>query len=142
MTQEMRTDVHVQGTYALKGWEEKTWDGRDHKDVHGAKLTHAKITYALQGGFEGEGHAQLVMTYQDDANATFVGLQQMVGKIGNRSGTFVCKVDGSYAGGEAKSTWEIVPGSGTDDFAGISGQGETTAVHGDTQPYTFDFSFE
>ena len=94
------------------------------------------------GGFEGEGNAQLVMSYRDEANATYVGLQQFVGKIGDRSGTFVCKVDGEFEGGEAKSTWKVVPGSGTGDLAGISGQGETTAVHGDIQPYTFVYSFE
>jgi hypothetical protein len=142
MATDAKTSTHLKGTYRLKSWDEKTWDGKPYTERKGAKLTHAVITYAMQGGFEGEGHAQLVMSYRDEANATYVGLQEMVGKIGDRSGTFVCKVDGGYAGGEAKSTWEIIPGSGTGDFAGISGRGDTTAVHGDTQPYTFDYTFE
>jgi hypothetical protein len=137
-----KSNTHLKGTYGLKGWDEKTWDGKPYKERKGAKLTHAVITYTMQGGFEGEAHSQLVMSYRDEANANYVGLQEMVGKIGDRSGTFVCKVDGAYAGGEAKSTWEIIPGSGTGDFVGITGRGDTTAVHGDTQPYTLDYSFK
>ncbi len=142
MAQKAKAHTHVKGTYGLKSWDEKIWDGKDYKERKGAKLTHAVIVYTLQGGFEGEGHSQLVMSYRDEANATYVGLQQFVGKIGDRTGTFICKVDGTFEGGEAKSTWAVIPGTGTGDWAGITGKGETTAVHGDTQPYTFDYSFE
>ncbi len=142
MTDTPSTKLHVEGTYGIAAWDEKTWDGRDHKEIHGAKLTHAQITYTLHGGFEGEAKVQLVMAYRDDSNATFVGMQQMTGRIGKRSGSFICTVEGYYAGGEAKSKWSIIPGSGTGDFSGIAGEGSTVAVHADTQPYRFDFHFE
>src|ERR1700755_863491 len=71
----------VEGTYGIKSWDEKTWDGKDHKEQHGAKLTHAKIVHDFQGDLEGEASVQYVMSYVDDANATFTGLLHMNGKI-------------------------------------------------------------
>jgi hypothetical protein len=133
---------HAKGTYGIKAWDEKTWDGKDRKEQPGAKLTHAKVTFNFQGDFEGEGNVHYLMAYRDDTYATFVGLQQMVGRLGNRSGSFVVTVNGVFENGAAKSTWTIVPGSGTGDLKGLRGEGQTEARHGDTQPFTFDYSFE
>lgn len=139
---EKSKSIHATGNYEVASWDEKTWDGKDHKEVHGAKLTHAKIVHPFHGGFEGEGKVQYVMSYLDDANATFVGLMQMNGRLGDRSGTFVMKIVGAFANGEARSTWSVIPDSGTGDLKGLRGEGETVAVHADLQPYTFDYSFE
>src|SRR5690242_4345520 len=54
------------GTYGIKSWDEKTWDGKDYKDRSGAKLTHAKIVFTFQGEVEGEVTAQLVMAYRNE----------------------------------------------------------------------------
>ncbi len=134
--------THATGTYELKGWEEKTWDGKDHKDVHGVKLTHAVVLFQFHGDIEAAGNTQYVMIYQDDANASYVGLLQLDGRIGDRSGTCVLKLDGKFESGAATSTMTIVEGSGTGELAGITGQGETSATHGDTQPFTLDYAFE
>jgi hypothetical protein len=141
MAQEMTT-THATGTYGIKSWDEKTWDGKDRKEQPGAKLTHAVIVQTFQGDFEGEGTGHLVMTYRDDTYATYVGLQHMVGRLGDRSGSFVLKHDGVFEGGEARTTLTIVPGSGTGELSGLRGEGSTVAVHGDTQPISFDYYFE
>src|SRR3989442_9773523 len=99
------TSQHAKGSYGIKGWDEKTWDDRDYKELKGAKLTHAKVTFTFHGDFEGEGNVQFLMAYRDDSYATFVGLQQMVGRLGDRSGSFVLKVDGVFENGAAKPTW-------------------------------------
>src|SRR6185503_19803772 len=97
MAQKTKTkSTHSKGTYGLKSCEEKTWDGKDYKEANGAKLTHAKIVYTFEGDFVGEGKSQLLMTYRDDANATYVGLQVMEGHLGDRSGTFIAQVVGKF----------------------------------------------
>ncbi len=134
--------TRASGTYGLKSWDEKTWDGKDHKAEHGAKLTTARVVLTFQGDIEGEADVHFEMVYRDDTYATYVGLQRITGRIGNRSGSFVTTASGVFENGAASSTWSIVPGSGTGDLKGIRGEGQTVAHHGDTQPFTLDYYFE
>src|SRR5262245_30438138 len=130
------------GTYGIKSWEEKTWDGKDYRAQRGGKLTHAKVTFTLDGDIEGEGTVQFLMAYRDETYASFVGLQKIVGNLGGREGSFIVQAIGVFENGAAKSTWSVIPGSGTGDLRGLRGEGSTVAVHGDTQPFTLDYYFE
>jgi len=137
-----KAQTHSESTFGIKQWTEKTWDGKEHKDVHGAKQTHADVIFHFNGDFKGEAIVHYLMTYIDDMQATYVGLQKMVGELGGREGSFVLKVDGVFAKTEAKSTYTIVEGSGTGELAGITGSGEAVATHGDVQPFSLDYSLE
>lgn len=141
-SQNTSLSTHADGTYGIKSWDEKTWDGKERQEQPGAKLTHAKIVYSFDGDFKGEGNCQLVMTYRDDMNAQFLGLMHMVGKLGDRSGSFVVEVTGSFENGAATSTWLVIEGSGTDELQGLRGEGQSVARHGDTQPFTLDYAIE
>jgi Protein of unknown function (DUF3224) len=136
------TRKQAKGTYGIKSWDEKTWDGKDRKEQPGAKLTHAVVTFTFQGDIEGEGHVHYLMAYRDDTFATFLGLQQITGRVGDRAGSFVMQVDGKFENGAATSTWMVIPGSGTGELRGIRGEGTTVARHGDQQPFTLDYDFE
>ena len=138
------TGLHTKatGTYGIKSWREQTWEGKDHKEVSGTKLTHAHIVYTFEGDFTGEGEIQLLMAYLDDANATFTGWQRMVGRLGDLDGSFVMKVEGKYENGAASSTWTVIPGMGSGDLADLRGVGESVAQHADTQPFSIDYYFE
>jgi hypothetical protein len=136
------TQARASGSYGIKGWDEKTWDGVDHKAQSGAKLTHAKVIFAFQGDFQGEGEVQFLMSYRDETYATFVGMMKMSGLLNGRDGSFVVQSIGQFENGAASSKWTIVPGSGTGTLTGISGSGESVATHGDSQPFTLVYSFE
>jgi len=136
------TMMRASGTYEIKTWDEKTWEGKELREQSGPKLTHAKITQTFEGNIEGEGIAQLVMSYRDDTFASYVGLMVIVGRIGKRSGSFVFEVKGLYESGMARSVWTVVPGSGTDELHGLHGEGESVADHGPKQPFTFRYYFE
>jgi hypothetical protein len=82
------------------------------------------------------------MSYGDDGSANYVGMQRVVGSLDERSGSFVLKVNGSFKGDTAESTWSLVPDSGTGDLRGLRGEGGSVAKHGDSQPpYTLDYEF-
>jgi hypothetical protein len=136
------TMMRATGTYEVKSWDEKTWEGKDQQEQSGPKLTHAKITQTFKGDIEGEATAQLVMTYRDDTFASYVGLMHIVGRIGKRSGSFVFEVKGLFERGMARSVWTVVPESGTDELHGLHGEGESVADYGSKQPYTFRYYFE
>jgi hypothetical protein len=130
------------GTLEIKDWDEKTWDGKPQKDVSGAKLTHAIVKHTLHGDIEGEGTVRFLMSYRDDGSANFVGLQQVVGSLAGRSGSFVLQIVGTFDGDAATSNWSVVPGSARGDLRGLRGEGNSVARHGESQPpYTLDYDF-
>jgi hypothetical protein len=134
---------HTAGTFEMKDWEEKTWDGKDWSEVSGAKLTHVKVTQSFQGDIHGEGPVQFLMVYRDDGSVIFVGLEQVAGQVGGRSGSFVLQCSGTFEGDTAKTTWVVVPGSGTGELRGLRGEGGYVARHGEQQiSFTLDYDFE
>ena len=51
---------------------------------------------------EGEGQVEYLMMYRSDGSATFVGLEQVVGRIGGKTGSFVLQRTGVFEGGLAQ----------------------------------------
>lgn len=54
-------------------------------------------------------------------NAGYVALEVFEGSIGEKSGTLVFQQSGTMTQGEDRLSYEVVPGSGTGDFAGTTG---------------------
>ena len=97
----------------------------------GGKLTQASVKQSFAGDLEGDGSVDWLMCYRPDQTAEFVGMQRVVGRIGDRAGSFVMlQTDGTFDGKVAKGKLTIVPGSGTDELAGLSGSGEFNAPMG------------
>ena len=130
-------------TFQVKGWDEKTWDGRVSRDVKGAKITRASVKVVYKGDIEGEGQREYLMIYREDETGNVIGLERVVGKVGGRSGSFVIQSTGTFVGHSTKGTWFIVPGSGTDELQGLRGEGEIN-LEGQKEdwPVTFEYSFE
>ena len=100
-------------------------------------------TYALvSSGFFGY-HAE-IQPNQEFINlaANFVGLERIVGRLGDRSGSFVLQHSGTFEGGTAKATWFVVPGSGTGDLRGLRGEGGFASGHANSYLITLDYDFE
>ena len=131
--------MQATGTFTFKSWDENPYGDA----VGDSKLTRASVANTFQGDVEGESTLEYLMHYQDRGNGTFIGLEQIVGKIGDRSGSFVLEQRGTFAGEVVKATWTVVPSSGTGDLAGLRGEGSFVAKHGvkDT-PYTLAYTFE
>ena len=130
--------THATATFELKSWEEKPYDEMEG----GPKLTRASITKSFKGDIQGEGTLEYLMVYRDDGSASFVGLERIVGCVGDRSGSFVLQHSGTFEGGTAKATFFVVPGSGTGGLRGLRGEGRFAAGHSDNYPITFDYDFE
>ena len=109
----------AKSTFAIKSWDEKPYDEFDG----GRKLTHAHVIFTYTGDMEAEGKIEYVMAYSTDGSAHYVGLERIVGKVGDRSGSFVIRHIGHYSGKDTQEEWNIVEGSGTGELEGISGKG-------------------
>jgi Protein of unknown function (DUF3224) len=129
----------AEATFKIEGWDEAPYAEFDG----GRKLTKASVTQAVSGDVEGEGSVESLMCYRDDGTADFVGLQRIVGRIGERSGSFVLvQTAGTFDGQMARAELAVVPGSGTEELAGLSGTGTFEAPHGGTPSMTLDVRFE
>lgn len=126
--------VHVEFTA-----ENRSWDEAPYHEAGGVKLTRATVVQALAGGAEGEMTTEFLMCYAADGTAAYVGLARIDGAIGGRRGSFVAQMDGRYDGNEARSTYTVVPGSGTDGLVGLSGRGEARAPHGSQAFMTLEY---
>ena len=130
--------VHATATFEVKAWDEKPYDEIDE----GPKLTRASVTKSFSGDIEGEGTVEYLMIHRDDGSASFVGLERVVGRVGDRSGSFVLQHTGTFEGGTAKTTWFVVPGSGTGDLRGLRGEGGFASAHAERYSITLDYDFE
>ena len=132
-------------THGRGNFEVKSWDESPYNEVDGLpKLTRANVTYTHQGVIDGERTSSSLMVYAIDGSASFVILDRVIGKIGDRSGSFVLQGSGTYssADGIARGNWFVVPGSGTGDLAGLRGEGGFVAGHQPPGTITFDYYFE
>jgi hypothetical protein len=126
------------GTFEVKNWDEKPYN-----EMEGVpKLTHATVTQTYQGDIEGEGILDYLMVYSSESAASFVGLERIVGRIADRSGTFVLQHIGTFADGIASVNYSVVPGSGTGDLSGLKGQGSYSTGHIQPHPFSLEYSFE
>ncbi len=127
----------AKGSFEIAGWDERT----TAQLGPGAKLTEAKVTQKFTGDLGGDGSVTWLMCYVNEKSARFVGLQRVVGTLGDRTGGFIMTTDGAYDGTTAKGHWSIVPGSGTDGLEGIEGEGSFEAPHGPKATYTIEYAF-
>lgn len=127
--------AQAKGIFEIKGWDEKTYEDLPN----GGKLSEAKVTQRFSGDITGDGSVIWLMGYPTAKSARFVGMQRIVGAIGDRKGSFLVETVGEFDGTVAKARWSIVPGSGTDALAGISGTGAFEAPHGTKAEYRIDY---
>ena len=124
-------------TFQITGWVEKTYQ----EIGGGAKLTNAKVTQSYAGAIEGTSSIEYLMAYTIQGTASFVGLERVSGTVAGQTGTFVIQHVGSFAEGKARSSWSIVPGSGTEGLASLRGEGSYVAGHGEPAQVSFTYSF-
>jgi hypothetical protein len=128
----------AKGIFEISAWDEKTVVELGP----GSKLSDARVTQKFSGDLNGDGSVTWLMCYASEKYARFVGMQRVVGAIGDRTGSFVMETVGEFDGTLAKGDWSIVPGSGTGALAGIAGEGSFEAPHGPKATYSIEYAFE
>ncbi|CAN5826852.1 hypothetical protein BH23ACT5_BH23ACT5_01470 [soil metagenome] len=100
----------------------------DVTSVVGVDLSHTAFQKIFRGDIEGDSVTEMLAARTPEGGAGYVAMERVVGRLGDRVGTFVLlhlgTIDGS---GEPVGHWPIVPGSGTGELAGISGHAHVGA---------------
>ena len=121
--------------FAITSWDEKPYS----EGLGLPKLTRASVVKALTGDIEGESQSEYLMMYREDGSASFVGLERVVGRIGEKSGTFVLQRSGAFESGQAKESYTVVSGSATGELAGLRGEGSSDVGHGLEHPFSLHY---
>jgi len=125
----------VEGSFDVTSWNEGPVEGLGGT----VKVTRASIGQRFSGGIDADTVADMVMTYREDGTADFAGYQRVVGRIGDREGTFVLQGLGEFDGSEARTRLEVVRDSGTGGLVGLRGSGLAAAPMGATGTYHLDY---
>ena len=124
--------------FAIQSWDEKPYsEGPDLP-----RLTRATVTKTFTGDIEGESQVEYLMMYRSDGSAFFVGLERVVARLRGRSGTFVLERRGTFAAGQAKENYAVIPGSGTGQLRALRGEGSSAVGHGMEHPFTLAYELE
>jgi len=129
----------AEATRTLQRWDEFPYGGAV---AEGPKLTRASVSYHYEDGMAGDGTLEYLLIYHSETAASFIGYEEFAGSIGQRNGSFILEHRGTFAGGVAQGTVQVVPSSGTDDLATISGSGSFRSTEDNPANTTFRLDFD
>ena len=119
--------------FKITGWEPFTEENDEIADIG-----RARIRKEFTGDLVGTSVANAVLYQTPVESGGYVALERITGKIGDREGSFVFQHSGVRdADGNGPMYGDVVPGSGTGAFDGVTGS--MNIVHDETgQFFLFD----
>lgn len=133
-----RLTHHATATVEVTQWERKLYD----KVEGGPALSRVSFVHAFSGDIRAEGTLEYLMAIGEGGATSFVGMERVRGRLGDREGSFVLQHSGTFDRGIATVTWVVVPGSGTDELRGLRGRGGFTSEHATRFEVTLDYDLE
>ncbi|SRR6266567_8607006 len=128
--------THTKSEFKIVSWDQNPYD----EPEKGAKLLRADVKKIFRGDVEAESTAVLLMCQGEDNAGGYVATERVVGRIGNRSGSFVIQHGGAMADGDVTDSFGyVVPGSGTGELQGLRGH---CTWHHDQQEAMFTLDYE
>jgi hypothetical protein len=130
--------THAEAKIAVQTYEPEVYD----ESAGAPTLVRIHVEEQFSGDIEGAGVANFLQVSLAEDSASFVGLERVTGRVGDRSGTFVLQDEGTLEGTTVSGRWFVVPGSGTAELDGLRGEGGFTAQVGEGAVVTLDYWFE
>lgn len=132
------TRTRAIGRIEVDSYEPQTYE----KPATGPQLVEIHVRERFIGDIEGEGVVRFLQAVGADGSASFVGIERVNGRIGDRKGSFLLQDAGTLEGNSVSGEWFVVPGSGTDELTGLRGDGGFVAELGQHASITLDYWFE
>lgn len=103
--------------FEVTSWEQATYN----EPADAPSLARATVKKVFRGEVEAESTAELLLRRPDEMSGGYIGSERIVGKVGNRAGSFVVQHGATQDGDTFEVYGRVLPGSGTGDLAGIRG---------------------
>lgn len=112
-----------------------------HPPVHpDTGVARRSIDKQFSGELEGTSQGEMLSAGDPAAGlAGYVAMERVTGKLAGRAGSFVLQHYGVMNRGEGPLTITVVPGTGTGELAGLSGELAIEIVDGEHH-YRFDYA--
>lgn len=110
--------MKITSSFKITVWEPSPADETDEI----ADIARARIRKAFTGDLEGTSVANAILYQTPIKSGGYAALERITGKIDDREGTFVVQHSGIRdAAGNGPAYGDVVPGSGTGGFEGVTG---------------------
>jgi hypothetical protein len=134
--------IRAVAAFDVTGWEQAPYE----EGTAGPVLSRVIVRKKFRGDLTGESTAKLLMCQADPsdlgAGAGYVASERVVGRLGGREGTFVLQHWGVSGGDSPRTAGHVVPGSGTGDLAGLTGDVEFSVDAEGAHSLTLNYSLE
>jgi Protein of unknown function (DUF3224) len=114
------------------------YDEERYAEADGIELSQVHISRTFSGGLEGESIAELLIA-KSEGGGGYVGHDRITGTLAGKAGSFVFQHTGLMGPEGVTNTGTIVPGSGTRELAGITGEGTMLADDEGNHTLTLDY---
>jgi len=114
------------------------YDEEAYAEADGVELSRVHISRTFTGDLEGGSTAELMIA-KSEGGGGYVGHDKITGALGGRSGTFVFQHTGIMGPDGVTSNGTIVPGSGTGELEGITGEGTMLADDDGNHTLTLEY---
>jgi Protein of unknown function (DUF3224) len=111
--------TQVKGMITVTDWKEAAYQEAEGQ----AKLAQATSQAAFTGAIEGAGRSDWLLVYPVVGAPSFIGLQNVTGRLDGREGSFTLRMNGIFDEAGPHIQWSVVPDSGTGELAGLRGTG-------------------
>jgi hypothetical protein len=118
--------MHARGTFEVKLTPQAP-DGNAQDSALGRLTIHKQFRGDLEGTSRGQ---MLTAMTQVQGSASYVAIEQVIGSLQGRSGTFALQHSGTMDRGAPQLTITVVPDSGTGELVELAGQMAITIADG------------
>ena len=102
-------------------------------------LGRMSLDKQFHGDLEATGKGQMLTAGAPSGSGAYVAIERVTGTLHDRNGSFVLQHSGTMTRGQAQMTITVVPDSGTDELAGLSGILSIQIADG-KHFYSFDYT--
>ncbi len=114
------------------------YDEEPYGEEAGAELSRVHISRTFTGDLEGGGTAELLIA-KSGGGGGYVGHDRIAGTLAGKPGSFVFQHTGLMGPDGVTNSGTIVPGTGTGELAGITGEGAMLADEEGNHTLTLDY---
>lgn len=107
-----------------------------------SSLARLSLDKSFMGDLEGVSKGEMLSARGSvDSSAGYVAIERVSGSLAGRKGSFVLQHSSTMTRGKPMQSITVVPDSGTDELAGLSGS-MTILIENKQHFYKFDYAFE
>jgi hypothetical protein len=115
------------------------YDEEPYAESEGTELSRVHISRSFSGDLEGESIAELMIA-KSEGGGGYIGHDRIAGTLAGKSGGFVFQHGGIMGPDGVSNTGTILPGTGTGELEGITGEG--TMLADDEGNHTLTLEYE